>query len=62
MNPEFSAPKSPSLFRNWISFIGMVVAIGALFSFLLLFVLDALAKFANPYVSILTYMVRAGDF
>ena len=34
----------------------MVVAIGALFSFLLLFALDALAKFANPYVSILTYM------
>ena len=34
----------------------MVVAIGALFAFLLLFVLDALAKFSNPYVSILTYM------
>ena len=45
-----------SLFRNWISFIGIVVAIGALFSFLLLFVLDAIAKFSNPYVSILTYM------
>ena len=58
MNPE-SNPSSQtrlSLFRNWISFIGMVVAIGALFSFLLLFVLDALAKFSNPYVSILTYM------
>lgn len=46
----------PSLFRNWISFIGMVVGLGALFSFLLLFTLDALAKFSNPYVSILTYM------
>ena len=34
----------------------MVVATGALFSFLVLFTLDALAKFANPYVSILTYM------
>jgi hypothetical protein len=45
-----------SLFRNWISFIGMVVSVGALFSFLLLFVLDAIAKFSNPYVSILTYM------
>jgi nitrate/TMAO reductase-like tetraheme cytochrome c subunit len=56
MNPESSTPKSPSVFRNWISFIGMVVAVGALFSFLLLFTLDALAKFSNPYVSILTYM------
>ena len=56
MNPEPSTSKSPSVFRNWISFIGLVVAVGALFSFLLLFTLDALAKFSNPYVSILTYM------
>jgi hypothetical protein len=48
--------KRPSLFRNWISLIGAVVAIGALFSFLLLFVLDAISKFSNPYVSILTYI------
>jgi nitrate/TMAO reductase-like tetraheme cytochrome c subunit/uncharacterized membrane protein len=62
MNPESSPghPKQPSSFRNWISFIGVVVGIGALFSFLLLFVLDALAKFSNPYVSILTYMVVPG--
>ena len=53
-------PRQPSYFRNWISFIGAVVGIGALFSFLLLFMLDALAKFANPYVSILTYMVVPG--
>ena len=51
-----SAKSSPSVFRNWISFIGMVVGIGALFSFLLLFTLDAISKFSNPYVSILTYM------
>ena len=56
MNSESASPKAPSVFRNWLSFIGMVVATGALFSFLLLFTLDALAKFANPYVSILTYM------
>jgi len=48
--------KRPSLFRNWISLIGTVIAIGALFSFLLLFVLDAISKFSNPYVSILTYI------
>ncbi|HEX9047491.1 MAG TPA: hypothetical protein VF988_10730 [Verrucomicrobiae bacterium] len=51
-----SDSKLPSSFRNWISFIGVVVAIGALFSFLLLFVMDALSHFKNPYVSILTYM------
>ena len=47
----------PSLFRNWISLIGIVVGVGALFSFLLLFVLDAVSHFSNPYVSILTYLV-----
>src|ERR1019366_4126833 len=45
-----------SLFRNWISLMGTVVIIGALFSFLLLFALGAIAKFSNPYVSILTYI------
>jgi hypothetical protein len=60
MNSESKPSKVPTLFRNWISFLGVVVAIGALFSFLLLFVMDALSKFANPYVSILTYMVVPG--
>ena len=55
MNSQ-SPPNKASVFRNWISFIGMVVGLGALFAFLLLFVLDALSKFSNPYVSILTYM------
>ncbi len=49
-------PGRLSLFRNWISFVGMVVGTGALFSFLLLFALDAIAKFSNPYVSLLTYL------
>ena len=58
MNFETSAQnKRPSLFRNWISFIGGVVALGALFSFLLLFISDAISKFSNPYVSLLTYIV-----
>jgi len=62
MNPESTSgqPKQPSSFRNWISFVGVVVGIGGLFSFLLLFTLDAIAKFSNPYVSILTYMVVPG--
>ncbi len=59
MNPESKppTPPRPSLFRNWISFVGAVVALGALFSFLLLFISDAITKFSNPYVSILTYIV-----
>ncbi len=59
MNSDSKPPAQirPSLFRNWISFIGAVVALGALFSFLLLFISDAIAKFSNPYVSILTYIV-----
>ena len=58
MNPEIPPARKTrlSLFRNWISFIGAVVGLGALFSFLLLFTLDAVAKFSNPYVSLLTYM------
>ena len=41
-DPINSIPeKRPSLFRNWISLVGLVVGIGALFSFLLLFALDA---------------------
>ena len=59
-DPKVPRPTRLSLFRNWISVAGMVVGIGALFSFLLLFVLDAVAKFSNPYVSILTYMVVPG--
>jgi nitrate/TMAO reductase-like tetraheme cytochrome c subunit len=55
--PIQNTGKRPSSFRNWISLIGTVIAIGALFSFLLLFVLDAISKFSNPYVSILTYIV-----
>ena len=57
-NKDSSAlPTQPSLLRNWISLIGLVVAIGALFSFFLLCLLDALASFPNPYLGILTYCV-----
>jgi nitrate/TMAO reductase-like tetraheme cytochrome c subunit/uncharacterized membrane protein len=55
MKNEFPENR-PSLFRNWISLVGALVGVGALFSFLLLFTLDAISKFSNPYVSILTYM------
>ncbi len=39
---------------------GFVVALGSLFAFLLLFLLDLFAHFSNPYVGILTYLVAPG--
>ena len=57
-----SAPVRPRfpLLRNWLSLAGLVIAVGSLFSFLLLFILDAAAHLANPYLGILTYMVAPG--
>jgi nitrate/TMAO reductase-like tetraheme cytochrome c subunit len=45
------------VFRNWMSLIGLLVMLGSLFAFLLLFVLDSLAHFSNPYVGVLTYLI-----
>src|SRR4051794_18131184 len=64
MNSGSAAPEGPpgrtSVFRNWLSLSGFVIAIGSLFSFLFLLVLDAMAHIANPYVGILTYLVAPG--
>ena len=48
------------LLRNWTSLMGLVVMLGSLFSFLLLFTLNMLAQFSNPYIGVLTYMVAPG--
>jgi nitrate/TMAO reductase-like tetraheme cytochrome c subunit len=48
------------LLRNWVSFTGLIIALGSLFSFLLLFVIDAFANLANPYIGVLTYLVAPG--
>jgi hypothetical protein len=53
-------PYRPSLLQNWISLTGLVVVTGSLFSFFMLLMLDAVAHFANPYISILTWMVTPG--
>src|SRR5262245_44166691 len=59
MNSESSPDKAPrfGLFRNWLSLAGIVLALGSLFSFLLLFLIDSLAHFSNPYIGVLTYLV-----
>jgi nitrate/TMAO reductase-like tetraheme cytochrome c subunit len=51
------APRRRSHFNNWISAIGAVVAIGALFSFTLLVWMDFTQGEKNPYLGIFTYIV-----
>ena len=59
--PEPTAARARrSSFRNWFSLAGLVIAMGSLFSFLLLFTLDAFASFNNPYIGVLTYLVAPG--
>jgi|ERR1043166_2279217 nitrate/TMAO reductase-like tetraheme cytochrome c subunit len=50
-------PSRSSLYRNWMSLVGLVIVIASAFAFLLLFLLDSVAHFANPYIGILTYLV-----
>lgn len=59
MSTENVKPASgqPSLLRNWLSLTGLVIVVGSLFSFILLFVLDALSPFSNPYIGILTFVI-----
>lgn len=50
-------PRRRSLLRNWLSLSGVVLVVGALFSFVQLFILDTVSHSSNPYISILTWMV-----
>lgn len=51
------AAKPRSHFNNWISAIGGVIAVGALFSFALLAWMDFTQRNPNPYLGIFTYIV-----
>ena len=51
------ALKPRSYFNNWITAVGAVLAIGALFSFALLVAIDFSESNKNPYLGILTYLV-----
>ena len=53
-------PYRASLLQNWISLTGLVIVTGSVFSFFMLLMLDAVAHFSNPYISILTWMVTPG--
>src|SRR6266571_2933429 len=50
-------PLRPSLFRNYISFVGAAIAIASLASVLLLFFIEITSTFENPYLGILTYII-----
>ena len=41
-------PHRPSLLQNWMSLAGLVIVIGGLFSFFLLFMLDAVGALFQP--------------
>jgi nitrate/TMAO reductase-like tetraheme cytochrome c subunit len=61
MNSAPTRPLKPrSHFNNWISAIGGVIAVGALFSFALLVWIDFTQGDTNPYLGIFTYLVAPG--
>src|ERR1041385_3822660 len=52
-----SRKKSPSLFRNYISFAGALIVVAAVVSILLLFLIELTEASNNPYLGIVTYIV-----
>ena len=52
-----SAHRSPTLFRNYVSFAGALIVIAAVVSILLLFLIELTQVSNNPYLGIITYVV-----
>src|ERR1041385_5953437 len=52
-----SEKKSPTLFRNYVSFAGALIVIAAVVSILLLFLIELTQSSNNPYLGIITYVV-----
>ena len=52
-----SEKRSPTLFRNYISFAGALIVIAAVVSILLLFLIELTQASNNPYLGIITYVV-----
>jgi len=50
-------PKRPSLFRNYVSFVGAAIVVASLASVALLFFIEITSTVENPYVGILTYII-----
>jgi hypothetical protein len=49
--------KTPSLFRNYVSFVGAAIASAALVSVVLTFLVEITSRAENPYLGILTYII-----
>ena len=49
--------KPPSLFRNYISFVGAAVAVACLASILLLFLVDITGRRSSPYIGIFAWVI-----
>lgn len=49
--------KSPTLFRNYVSFTGALIVIAAVVSILLLFLIELSQTGNNPYLGIVTYVI-----
>src|SRR5688572_32437537 len=54
-NPNTSS--IPNRFRNWLSLIGLIIAIGGFFAFVLLMAIDLFAHHGNPYMGLLAYVI-----
>src|SRR6185503_15504253 len=57
-----STPRTslPSLIRNYISFVGMVITFTSLACIILLFLIDLTQRTENPYFGIVTYVLLPG--
>jgi nitrate/TMAO reductase-like tetraheme cytochrome c subunit len=57
-SPTFTPAPKQSIWQNWISLSGAIVAVGSLFAFAFLFTMDLLGGGQkNPYLGILAYLV-----
>jgi nitrate/TMAO reductase-like tetraheme cytochrome c subunit len=60
-SPTFTPAPRQSIWQNWISLAGAIVAVGSLFAFILLFSMDMMWKGEkNPYLGILSYLIAPG--
>src|SRR6476661_8176562 len=51
-----------SLVRNYISLIGLALAVVALANIVFLFLIDVMSAHPSPYIGVLAYMVAPGFF
>jgi len=50
-------PRQKGLFKNWLSLMGVLIAVGSVFSCLFLFATELFLPRSNPYMGILVYIL-----